>query len=162
MRKKFQTAIIFVERCHSAFPCTTFVVRLLADHYVSMWENGEFMNFFSTLCGQSLSRQVRVRIGPRGRTCGNKVPRLAENGRHTSSSRLTVRGGLPPRPHPDWVTTSEPPIKKGGQEVKLSEPVGQQPLHFSTAAWQFGCEPRSPFPTFIMSEHSYFLIKYFF
>lgn len=159
MRKKFQTAIIFVERCRPAFPCRTFVVRLSADHYVSMWENGEFMNFFSTVCGQSLSHQVRVRIGPRARTCGNKFPRLAENGRHTSSSCLAVRGGLPPQPHPDRVTTSEPPIKKGGQEVKLSEPVGQQPLHFSTAAWQFGYKPRSPFLTSIMSKH--FLMKYF-
>lgn len=61
---------------------------------------------------------------------------------------------------PDWVTTSEPLIKKGGQEVKLSKPAGQQPLYSSTAALQFGNEPRSLFLAFNISKNSDFFILY--
>lgn len=86
---------------------------------------------------------------------GNKFPRSAGDGRHTSSSRLSVHGRLALDPswlsHDPWVSH-----QKGGQEVKLSKPAGQQPLYPlpPNASLQFRSELSS-----LLSKKSDFLLS---
>ena len=133
LREKISDNVRLYLEVKWAFPWRIFVTHLLVKHYVLMWENDVLLNsvvsllaiFFFCILFECSHDWLR---SPYLHTCGSKFPKSAGDGRHTFSSWQSFCRKLPLNPF--WLSHDlRASHQKGGQEVKLSKPAGQQPLY---------------------------------